>query len=711
VESVKIISKDMRCTAAAADPLSESMEPLLFYFLEASSGSGKTQLAFALDSPVIAINFGGTQDINACFGFLSEAVLLAIKNDVHNLHMSEDDIRSRNLVKSAEEFETVGLLVALYRLAFNKTNQESMRMLSGYDGELRISYRPMTPAEGRSAVRAQWEGRGNNSDAESARDIPLFFLDEVPSKRVPSYTRCILLRNFIRCLRSVSLLAGTEAAAMNSVDIVNPHSRGPRRFHYLKLIVDLPPLKWDVFDRDERYSNVTKRLPADVLQHLQATRPLFAETILQELAHTTDADVTRTPALTAAVLSAAKQALLAQKGKYSSDEGLYAQSALLFASSLHSEQPPQAATDATTDDNDDLDAVREQELQRNRFIIRHHFGELQLPPQFERPGHPQIIPLNCVPSGDNGDLSAETLSGAWQLFWPQVGFAPPHRDPFLYLINLRDGLYCTAPGNPTSQRLSVSPGMVRIHRSKLRINPPHFRNTRQSSPAGKVMEAEVGAAAVIASHSYSSLAGCPLQQFLPTFIAELNAFVRYTGSAQFAIADMPRQYGSLLVGLLSPPNLPWTDKQGGDLCSMQGGSVVLGNYCWSANEDRNDGSFPVQCDGNRVSGCLEAKCHAGVLPTRELVRTIANTTANNHTITIMVVTDFAAKKKLTSNGYPSCGHRAAVGLPASTSAVPAGRGVAAAHSGDDRARVHLPRKASGDEGCVRSVLRDTGEIP
>jgi hypothetical protein len=259
--------------------------------------------------------------------------------------------------------------------------------------------------------------------------------------------------------------------------------------------------------------------------------------------------------------------------------------------------------------------------------------------------------LNCVPSGNNGDLSAETLSGAWQLFWPQVGFAPPHRDPFLYLINLRDGLYCTVPGNPTSQRLSVSRSMVRIHHSKLRIDPPHFRNTRQSSPAGKAMEAEVGAAAVIASHSYSSLAGCPLQQFLPTFIAELNAFVRYTGSAQFAIADMPRQYGSLLVGLLSPPNLPWTDKQGDDLCSMQGGSVVLGNYCWSANEDRNGGSFPVQCDGSRVSGSIEAKCHVGVVPTRELAKTIANTKANNHTITIMIVTDFAAKMKLNSKGY------------------------------------------------------------
>jgi hypothetical protein len=643
-EAVKAISRDISSTVAAAEQSSQLDEPLLFYFVEAPSGSGKTQLAFALENPVIAVSFAGTKQSNTCFHCLSEAVLCAVWKDVFKFDRDNRTVPAPLLFGNTAEFETVGLLVALYRLLFKKTNEESMRLLNGFDEELHVHYRPMTLTAGRAAMQALWQG----GEAVEPRDLPLIYVDDVPPKLDEYYPHCILLRNLVRCLRSVCILAGSEAAALGSLDCAKSYVQGSAKFEYARLIVDLPALQWKLLC-NERCHKMTGEVPADVVQLLQATKPLFAERVLQELVRPGGANVTSPPTLTAAALSAVKQAMMAQKKEYYGDDGLFAQFALLFPNSLQRE-PPRVRVQSIVGHG--WEARTDQRLLEARYSIRHHFGELQVPLRFTQDGYPRIIALDYV-SPENvkhGSLFAETVGGTWDRFRPHDGFAPPSRDALLYLINLRDGLYYDNRGRTERRRVSASRSLQILHYRRQADDPLNLANW-QRSHSSRALEVEVGAAALIASHSFSSLAGCTLGQFLPAFIAELNAFECYTEAAQFSVKGVPRPYSGPIVGLLSPVDAPWAEIQGDDHISLQGGSVVLANYRVRPNKSLEYYSFPVLCAGVVQNASIVAKSRNGPVSTRELAKTMRYAKANNQTITIMVVTDFVRTDKLASKEY------------------------------------------------------------
>jgi hypothetical protein len=66
--------------------------------------------------------------------------------------------------------------------------------------------------------------------------------------------------------------------------------------------------------------------------------------------------------------------------------------------------------------------------------------------------------------------------------------------------------------------------------------------------------------------------------------------------------------------------------------------ILLGYCTWSANKDRNDGTFPILVNGVVHTASFELKCYASNVHATEVSKTIKNNEKNNHLITIMVVT-------------------------------------------------------------------------
>ena len=104
-------------------------------------------------------------------------------------------------------------------------------------------------------------------------------------------------------------------------------------------------------------------------------------------------------------------------------------------------------------------------------------------------------------------------------------------------------------------RLSSSCALETLFSDKNGNASTFFMNTIQNTCSGNFLEVETRSAAIIASHSYDSLSGCPFDIFLRTVVAELNPFEGYV---KFDIMrDIPRVHKNVKVGLLSPANLMW----------------------------------------------------------------------------------------------------------------------------------------------------------
>lgn len=274
-EPVPTISSDVQLSSQYI--VGKTAEPLHFYFVQASSGAGKTQLAFALDAPVIYIPLSTIQPVYRGFQFVSAAVQNAVDSDIRAMGAIVKRPPAGELYWRPTRFEAVGLLTALWHAVHGKTNIESLRILSGRDGRCQITYSPMSLVEARKSIRDAVRQAG------SAQRLPIFMIDEAPAKEYSSYDPCIVLRNFIRCMQCVCLLAGTEADAMNSIDSVEPGSRGESESEYMRLITRLPSTDWRIFSADPQYRDLVSRLHPDTTAMLKHTRPLFAEHVLQAM--------------------------------------------------------------------------------------------------------------------------------------------------------------------------------------------------------------------------------------------------------------------------------------------------------------------------------------------------------------------------------------------------------------------------------------------
>mmetsp|Transcript_17569 Transcript_17569/g.24134 ORF Transcript_17569/g.24134 Transcript_17569/m.24134 type:complete len:118 (+) Transcript_17569:217-570(+) len=96
-------------------------------------------------------------------------------------------VRSGNLKDGRMKFHTVSLLVSLFKAVCGRTNEESIKFLSGYDGSMTIDTSPMTLLAARSEIQ--------NLLADIESDlIPVFMIDEVPPLEDNQlFIDCILL--------------------------------------------------------------------------------------------------------------------------------------------------------------------------------------------------------------------------------------------------------------------------------------------------------------------------------------------------------------------------------------------------------------------------------------------------------------------------------------------------------------------------------------
>eukprot|EP01034_Spumella_vulgaris_P042120 gene42120-52219_t len=311
--------------------------PKLFYFVNASSGMGKSQLAESLDMPVVYIPLSASQDIYKCFFNVSSAVNAALDSDVGDLMGKSGGVGIMTAVKSTmlnvgRPFRTVGLLVALFEEVYGKSNEDSLKLLSGYNADLTIHYEPMSLSKARNKI-------ADRLDVKCFGKIPLFIIDEVPSKENDT--------------------TGTEASAMNALDNVSGGSRVDHEGEFLRLITKLPPTNWSLFSSDQKYADLIKLLPDNLCDMLKRTRPLFAQYVLNELL-VENVPLTGQVQLTSTVLSAVKKKILKEKRLFASEDGLFAQLALLNA-----------------------DYIKFAHVEKNDFFqpqtcVRHHFGRMDV---------------------------------------------------------------------------------------------------------------------------------------------------------------------------------------------------------------------------------------------------------------------------------------------------------------------------------------------
>ena len=619
-----------------------SQRPKYFYFVDASSGMGKSQLAASIAPPVVYIPLVTNQPVYQCFYWVSNRVIKALKKDAHNskelFKLSATELADRD-----EQFHTVGLLLSLYKIVQNKSNEESLKILSGYQQELTLQYDPMSLEEARAELLKQApatldsSSSSSNSSSSSSSGVdnipPLFFIDEVPNiANTELYNLCILLRNFLRCMQCVCLLAGTEASAMNSIDSVATGSRlveGAEKVEYMRLLITLPPTNWQIFETDAEYADIIKSVKCRVRAMLKRTRPLFVEYTLKAMKEHSKHK------LTAKVLQTVREKILKSKVHFISADGLYAQVALIH-SAFVSPNPIEKKRKHGEIDN------LQNELDADEFVcVRHHFGRMHIPHE------PNIGPALSLFVSDDARfpepyLAVNTPRGLMR-FRPGVGFSQPHCDELLYLACFRDGL---AHG---SENISTSYGLRTVYRNINKRKTSLFINSLQPSCSGRFLESEVVSAAIIASHSQAKVSGCRLSTFLRSLVAELNVNEQRVGRSQFELEGMPLHYDEIKIGLLSPANASWQPAgQASPTLSAQGKSICFTDFTWGANKNRNDGAFPVIYEAETPCAkilSLEAKCYADTTPTEQFTKTINNCRTNNHLITIMVVTNAAKPRE------------------------------------------------------------------
>ena len=605
-------------------------DPRLFYFVEASSGMGKTQLAASLSLPVVYIPWTDNQNIDRFFDCVSQAIHRAIKDDRKLLLDLDENVETANdLAMQDEELCTVGLLVTLFKEVYGMTNDESLRVLSGYDGERILKYYSMSLDKAKKDVNTfmtinNRNNINNNDNNKNQYRAPIFFIDEVPSNEPKvdgkdnlNYLECVFLRNTIRVMKCICILSSTNSALMNALDEVSIGSRWEIDIPYSRLIVKLPHTNWDAICHDSKYAELIPSLCPEILDMLKSTRPLFVQYVLNAMLEeiVTDASY-KIGELTAKVLSKVKREIVDKKTSFATLSGLFGQIALVYPKILS-----YTVDEWSVDDEENEDDLKLLEALRET-IVRDHFGRLHVK-DLEDAISPLYLASNYI-----------YLRRQFGEFKPDFDFELPCNDPLLYLICIRDGLYGTSENNRIT-RFSSSYALKTLFTGKNSCFRPLLINTNQNSCSPNFLEAEAVSAAIIASHSYNSLSGCPFDVFLGSVLAELNPFQDYI---EFhAIKEISGLYQDVKVGLLSPANLNW--QRNPECLTLQKDSIVLGACDWRSNEKRSNVSFPVIVEtSSMLMGLVDVQCYEGNISANQLIKTIRDTVTNGHLISIIVVT-------------------------------------------------------------------------
>ena len=598
------------------EAMKDAETPRLFYFIEASTGMGKSQLALSLSMPVIYIPLTTDQAIYECFSAVSQAVHEALSSDYNSLRGDFGSaMRLSSIFRNFDvELMTVGLLLTLFKVVYGKTNQESFKILSGHNGRRKFRYAPMSIVDAKKEIM-----KLILASRKKYREVPVFFIDEAPShEESDAYKDCIFLRNIIRCMHCICIMSGTEAAVLN--DFEKSGRADVRVDHeYMRFISKLPKTNWDSFCHDSKYAQLMPFLSPDLCNMLRSTRPLFVkyvlDAMLEERFLSTITSTLDSPdssgELTAAVLSRVKRMVLKRKS-FTSLGGLYGQLAV-----LHPRFISLTVEDLLEAKIGDLDYLQAQ----MQFCIRNHFGKMHI-----KDSENSVLSLFLA----QNHLYSKIASSEKCKFRPNITFEPPGNDPLLYLICIRDGLYWTDYENKVV-RVSSSYALSLIAKDRLIRDMPLFANPRQRST---FHEMEVVFAAIASSHSHQkSVSSCPLGFFLRSIIGELNTSKDYVTFDN--INDIPRVLEELRIEVLLPTNVSLQENSD-SIFQCQHNDIVLGSCLLSNN------SFPLHNPTVSILvGPLESKRKEYDDQMQVLVKTIGNTVPHNRSIKILIVGKFS----------------------------------------------------------------------
>jgi ribosomal protein L23 len=211
---------------------------------------------------------------------------------------------------------------------------------------------------------------------------------------------------------------------------------------------------------------------------------------------------------------------------------------------------------------------------------------------------------------------------------------------------MRDGVWLEDKTSTpyAGKRVATSFALHHVYAKRHEKGSALFLNVQQKSSSGKALEVDVGSAAVVASHSYEGVGGCPVSFFIRAMIAELNPHRAYVHGRAFALVNLPAAYDNICIPLLSAVNEAWKTPDT-DFAAVQDSSIFLGNYEWSQTSNLNNGHFPicVLFSTEHIEMCAastEAKGHQGKgKKVGALKQTVEYTVNTQHCITFMVNTD------------------------------------------------------------------------
>ena len=628
----------------------ELQRPKLFYFIGQRSGVGKTQLAWSLPLPVVYIPQTIHQPIHQCFQTLANIVHSDVKADVIGIR-DLDKIYSlkaaENLNRFTYKFRTVGLLVSLFKEVLGKSNEESMRMLSGYDGERVITYQPMSIQEARNEIDELVKDYKSKYDQDTTTPlIPVFYLDDfIPHDKFFEYHDNKFLRNVIGCIGCICVQSGTkDDLIFITHSLRDSYDCGK---DIMRVVTRLPRTELDAFRYDTKYAHLIPTLSSEVCEMLKSTTPVYAQYVLDallEMQYNSDAkhaDISSSSThighLTAAVLSKAKEILLRDKSRFSRSGGLNEQMTTLsgkvtcvsmewlLENKANKNSDDDSEEDETGDSGEDETGVgnkRKRDLDSleasTQYSVRHILGKM---PNTD-PGKAILTLFRgdyfvCVRKIENRKTQDEEFSP--RTMWQNFG-----NDVLSYFMCVRDGVYFEKKIDKTSseiRRISTTLGLLRARPKEML--PLFYDRTEEN------LSLEVVSAAIIASLSYpESLSDCPLDYFLRSIIAELNVNEDYVLLDR--TKDMPSQFDDVRVRLLYPSDVIWGENKD-NIHSLEHNSVCTS--IWESNICRIHGVFPLLL--STIKRETDTPLDVNV-PTNEFVRSIYDTVENKHSITLLV---------------------------------------------------------------------------
>lgn len=486
--------------------LQSSEFPMPFIFVGDSSGTGKTQLAFALNAAYIPMTrpSRASQIIYRCFSSWSELLLRCADSDAQTLN----------------------------RCSMFNFSMDNLRF---YDGALFLPafanfildhHSPTWPGDQPNLSFSSHLSRMPWLDVlKRTEQKPCIAFDEVitggDQKKIETTT---LVRNLFRLMRFPTILLGTESKVSNLYDL-SAQSRGAEHpFHWVTIFSRLDP---PTDKRKEEWIRIIRDVFDSVwedflIENMHSCRPLlmelFATIIQRHKSNGVRIDLD-------GVCAETGEMLLSLKGKRAST--LLGQVKMTMSY--------------------DINGIPSQWL-HTRFI-HEHFAHL-----IEWSTESGQVVLN---------LSSDEILNGNSSWHPYAKFPTCSQEPLLYLCLGGVGHPAFSPLYIESKRKSAWDAYCLCH--VFNADGLIFGNEKAPVNDGTRLEALIASAAYLSSHEHGIHRKLSVADWLPYFFTEIGSSSEKVAAIRYMNMEVPlmtliqNQLNNFYVPFLSPPNSSWPE--------------------------------------------------------------------------------------------------------------------------------------------------------